>query len=778
MDARAQTVADLAARGWCSTSGLSGISDQLAETQMCMRPGAFVKFTPHSNVTLNNSSIYPYLQASARDALWSASNHLHIYVNSAFRTLADQYVLYYSGGCGLAAKPGQSNHQTGRALDVQNWSAARSALQNAGCVWLGSKDPVHFDCPGSDGRADAIRAFQRLWNVNHPSDTISEDGSYGPATESRLARSPAAGFPKSGCDAAPVCTPHTEVCNGKDDDCDGQVDENATSEVCNGKDDDCDGKIDEGLSRSCGSDVGECQSGTQTCSAGSWGACAGEVGPQTEACDELDNDCDGETDDDQVCELEEAWQAALFDSGTHSDINGDGGADVCALSDGITCALSHGNTFGPTPDVNLFDVDLASPAIFSTLRVGDVSGDGRADVCLRLPEGVRCWQGTDSGLGDAILGPELSDAKGWGKTQYFSAVRLADIDGDGRADLCARGKDGLACYPSRGTSFGDARILTALSDAAGFDDVNRYGTLRLGDVDGDGKSDVCAREAQGMACWLATDSGFVERIAGPGWSDEAGWSDWHNWSTIRLADVNGDGRSDLCAREDETLRCYLFDGTGFSERLDGPALPSPLWDTRTALASIRMADLDGDGKSDVCVRSEQGLECWLATDTGFDRRVLGPALAETDGWALPQNYRTLRLGDINGDNRADICGRSRDGIKCWPYEGGGFGWEVSGPQWSDAAGWDLPERYHSIRLSGVLGGGELGAGGAGSGGVGNGGSAGAGGNPASPSAADGSCACRAGTDTGVGARFTWLSLAGLLLGGVLRRRRRNPGKVA
>ncbi|MEZ4369583.1 MAG: hypothetical protein R3B07_02120 [Polyangiaceae bacterium] len=73
-----------------------------------------------------------------------------------------------------------------------------------------------------------------------------------------------------------------------------------------------------------------------------------------------------------------------------------------------------------------------------------------------------------------------------------------------------------------------------------------------------------------------------------------------------------------------------------------------------------------------CVRSEQGLECWLATDTGFDRRVLGPALAETDGWALPQNYRTLRLGDINGDNRADICGRSRM-HHAGPYEGGGFG---------------------------------------------------------------------------------------------------------
>ncbi|MEZ4231689.1 MAG: VCBS repeat-containing protein [Polyangiaceae bacterium] len=467
-------------------------------------------------------------------------------------------------------------------------------------------------------------------------------------------------------------------------------------------------------------------------------------------------------------------KSGSFDSGNHTDLNGDGGADLCALSDsGIECALSRGNTFKPTPEISLFDVDLASPSVFSTLRVGDVTGDGRADVCVRLPEGVRCWQGGEQGLGDSLLGPDLSDAKGWGETRYFSALRLADIDGDARADLCARGKDGLACYPSLGTGFGDARILTALSDAAGFDDVNRYGTLRLGDVDGDGRSDVCAREPQGMSCWLSTEAGFVERIAGPAWTDDAGWSDWHAWSTIRLADVDGDGRSDLCAREDEALRCYLFDGQAFSERLDGPALPSPAWDTRTALASIRMADLDGDGRSDVCVRSEQGLDCWLATDTGFDRRVLGPALAETDGWALPQNYRTLRLADINGDNRADICGRSTDGIQCWPYEGGGFGWEISGPEWSDAAGWDLPERYHSIRLAGVLGGGEVGAGGGAGLPNGNGGGAGpstGGSSAAAPGDPGGPSGCAFSANEPSGQSTSWLSLLSLLGWGLIRRR--------
>lgn len=193
--AGAATVAAEAAKGACSTGGVVGLSDQLVKAHMCLAPGLFVPFTPHAGITVSSSSVKPYLLASARDALWKASESKALQVNSAFRTLADQYVLYYSGACGLAAKPGNSNHETGRAVDLQNWSAALSAMTGAGCTHpYPSNDPVHFDCPGVDAKADSIRAFQKLWNLNNPADKIDEDGVYGPATESRLAKSPADGF--------------------------------------------------------------------------------------------------------------------------------------------------------------------------------------------------------------------------------------------------------------------------------------------------------------------------------------------------------------------------------------------------------------------------------------------------------------------------------------------------------------------------------------------------------------------------------------------------------
>jgi hypothetical protein len=119
--------------------------------------------------------------------------------------------------------------------------------------------------------------------------------------------------------------PVAESCNGKDDDCDGDVDDGfgvstcgvgecrfvtdaciagipqacaprpSSPETCDGKDNDCDGTVDEGLgSFSCG--VGACARTVTACVAGQPQACTPGQS-QSEVCNGLDDDCDGQTDE-------------------------------------------------------------------------------------------------------------------------------------------------------------------------------------------------------------------------------------------------------------------------------------------------------------------------------------------------------------------------------------------------------------------------------------------------------------------------------------------------
>jgi len=198
----------------CTTTAVKGLSTQLVEEIQCLRPGTLTRIDNTAGLALG-SAVFPYLQTSAAMALISAqkARGTTMSINSALRTLPQQYLLYrwyQTGRCGigLAATPGTSNHEGAIAVDIDDNAGWRSAMLGKGFRWLGASDPVHYDFTAGgtvDLRGLSVKAFQKLWNRNHPTDLIAEDGDYGPSTATRLAQSPSGGFAKGAdCTKSPT----------------------------------------------------------------------------------------------------------------------------------------------------------------------------------------------------------------------------------------------------------------------------------------------------------------------------------------------------------------------------------------------------------------------------------------------------------------------------------------------------------------------------------------------------------------------------------------------
>jgi len=239
----------------------------------------------------------------------------------------------------------------------------------------------------------------------------------------------------------------------------------------------------------------------------------------------------------------------------------------------------------------------ALPVAASTLTAstGDFTGDWRTDVIARWTTGaLRLYSGT--GTGSLSLGRQVGS--GW---NVFDALdTVGDLDGTGSLDIVAREKATGYLWLYRGNGVGGF-TLPKIRIGSG------WGTMRIivgpGDLTGDGRPDVLALRASDGTLWVypGTGRGSIQSAR----PVATGWGRYDR--IVPVGDVTGDGRPDVMAREPSTGRLWLLAGTG-AGGFAAPVVVGTGWNSMTALASP--GDFDGDRVGDVLARDRAGV-LWL-----------------------------------------------------------------------------------------------------------------------------------------------------------------------
>ena len=182
----------------------------------------------------------------------------------------------------------------------------------------------------------------------------------------------------------------------------------------------------------------------------------------------------------------------------------------------------------------------------------------------------------------------------------------------------------------------------------------------------------------------------------PTWTDAGGWTDPSQYSTIQLADFNGDGRDKLLARNDQGLTIWWFDTSlgQWRPQVDGDATPQSSNDCLRAPtgreagygldeAGVLLDDPDrahqrqqAGADPRALRRRDARLRLPARAERQHQRRLVvagqqGGPFGDAAGWNEPSRYLTILTAELV-PGVTDLVGRSRAGLVTYDWNGSGW----------------------------------------------------------------------------------------------------------
>lgn len=290
--------------------------------------------------------------------------------------------------------------------------------------------------------------------------------------------------------------------------------------------------------------------------------------------------------------------------------------------------------------------------------------------------------------------PMFSYTQGWRVEQHVR--ELADVNGDGRADIVGFGNTGVqVAFGRAGGNFSPPRMsVRNFSAAQGWN--NRQHVRTLADVDGDGRDDIVGFGDAGVyVAYSQGDGSFTApelKVRDFGW--DQGWRVGQH--PRMLADLNGNGTADIVGfgysgvTISHGLANRTFTGTG--KRIDNFGVAQG-W--RTDQHPRMLADVDGNSTADIVGFGDAGT--WVSyfsapgdtfTEPELEIRNFGSA----QGWRVGQHPRMLADVNVHGPEplaAADVVGFGYAGVSvAYSLNGGAYtGVAVKVDDFGRAQGW-------------------------------------------------------------------------------------------
>lgn len=191
--------------------------------------------------------------------------------------------------------------------------------------------------------------------------------------------------------------------------------------------------------------------------------------------------------------------------------------------------------------------------------VGDINGDGKDEIVLGLLYASQTPYDTNYGGFYALDGggnilPGWPANKGW---IVWSAPALGDVDGDGKLEIADDAMDNQGPNKDFLMRFDG----TSMPGWPQYVNAGVY-SFEMGDINGDGKTDILKAYGNGFAPWIGNGGVYAWNSNGTMISGLPKLTEENADAPVTIADLNGDGKTELVESSDGDADFINHSGKG------------------------------------------------------------------------------------------------------------------------------------------------------------------------------------------------------------------------